>query len=118
MYLRVVWLINPLQRVPFVTRLSTALLATAFAQTARSRLLQPIAGGGLAAVAAVPGRLIFQRLHPAGKLADRPFEQRNNSLLPLQAGFVNLFAGRHHKSGHGAIVAELYDFGKLRRVNL
>jgi len=34
----------------------------------------------------------------------------------LQVGLVYLFAGRHHKSGHGAIVAEVYDFGKSESV--
>jgi len=116
-YLRVVWLLDPLQRMPLVTRLPPALLATGLAQTARSGLLQPIARGWFAAVAAVLGRLIFQRLHPDRELADRPFDQRNDSLLALQVGFVNLCAGRHHESGHGAIVAGLCDFGKSRKAN-
>jgi len=35
----------------------------------------------------------------------------------LQIGLVYLFAGRHHKSGHGTIVADLYDFGKSRKLD-
>jgi hypothetical protein len=34
----------------------------------------------------------------------------------LQIGLVYIFARRHHKSGHGAIVAGLYDFGKSKNL--
>ena len=48
----------------------------------------------------------------SGRSNYRPFEQRDDRLLAFQVGLVNLFAGWHHKSGHGVIVADLCDSGK------
>ncbi len=46
------------------------------------------------------------------ELTNRLLKQCDDCFFTMQVGFVDLFAGRHHKSGHGAIVAGLYDFGK------
>ena len=103
-YLAVFWMLHRFQGMPFVPRLTTALLAAALAQTARSRLLQPIAGGRLAAVATVLRYLIFQLLHSACQLQDhrdQGIEQRYDRLFPLQVSGVDIFVGGqtiHHHS--------------------
>ena len=115
-YLGVLRVLDRFQGMPFMTGLTATLFATRLAQTARSRLFQPIAGGGLVAVATILGLLFLQCHYPGGKLGDRLFKQRDHRFLALQIGLVYLFVGRHHKSGHGAIVAGLYDFGKSKSV--
>ncbi len=78
--------------------------------------VQPVAGGRLAVIVVVFSRLIFQRLHAGGELAERLCKQRDDGFLTLPVGYVNLGTGRHHESGHGSIVAELGDFGKPSKV--
>ena len=53
-------LFHRFQCVPFVPSLTASLLPTSLAQTARRRLLQPIAWRRLTATATVLGQLIFQ----------------------------------------------------------
>ena len=74
------------------------------AQAARSGFLQPIAGRWPVAVVAVLRQLILQCLHSFSKSDDRLFKQRHDRFFALQIGLVYIFARRHHKSGHGAIV--------------
>ena len=82
------------QCVAFVSRLSTALLPTRFAQTARAWFSQPITGRWFATVAAILGNLIFQCLDSVNQFAEGPFKQSNDRLFALLVGRVNLFAGR------------------------
>ena len=93
-----------------VSRLSTALLPTRFAQTARAWLAQPITRRWLAAVAAILGNLIFQCLDSVNQLTEGRLKQRYDRLFTLLVGRVNLFVGRQCYLAHTDIVAGLYDF--------
>ena len=94
MHFLLVGTVNRAQCVTLVSRLSTALLPARFAQTARAWLSQPITGWWLAAVAAILGNLIFQRLDSLNQFAERLFKQSSDRLFALLVGPVNIFAGR------------------------
>ena len=68
MHLDVIWMLDCLQRVSFVPRLSTRLLAARLTLALRSRLLEPVAGWWLATVAAALCLLVFQCLYPSLEL--------------------------------------------------
>ena len=89
------------------------LLPTPLPWTPRDRLLQAITVGRFAAVAAVLGQLLFQRLHPLRKSANRLFDQRDHGLF--QIGLMNFFTTRHHQFAHGAIVTHLGLLGKAMK---
>ena len=98
------------QRVAYVSRLSAALLPAPFAQTARTRLPQPITGRWLAAVAAILGNLIFQCLDSVNQFAEGLFKQSNYRLFALLIGLMYLFPGRQWCLAHTDIVAGLDNY--------
>jgi hypothetical protein len=130
MNLKVVWIGSHLQRMPFMTWLSTAFLAARLSQAAIAGLLEPITGRRFAAVAAVLGQLVFQRLyslfetlngflllsdHPC-PIADQAHKQGDNGLFALASSGSNFFFSRKAWRLHGLILAEMHDFdnGKVQ----
>ena len=67
-------LFDPLKRVSLVTFLSAAATTALPTQAARAWLFQSIAAGWLAAVAAMLGQLVAQRLDSGCLLSHRPFQ--------------------------------------------
>jgi hypothetical protein len=133
-----------LQRVPFVAGLSTAFLAARFSQAAIAGLLEPVAGRRFAAVAAVLGQLVFQRLYSLFetlndfllrlgffelllkqvlllmKKADPTADQvdhQDDGIFALASSGANFFFRREVGRLHGLILAEMHDFdnGKVQQ---
>ena len=132
MHLDVIWMLYCLQRVPFVPRLSTRLLAAGLTLALRSWLLEPVAGWWLATVTAVLRLLVFQRLDPdlelvnelllllenSEKGVDQLRNQRDHAFFALQVSGVYLIPSRQLQSNPVAIVPGLYDFGKLKNTQV
>lgn len=123
MNLDLIWIGSHLQRVPLVTRLSTAFLAAGFPQAAIAGFLEPITGRRFAAIAAVLGQLVFQGLYPSFQLlenacpvAHKTENQLNDRIFALASGCTNFFFGREVRSLHTHILTDLHDFdnGKVQ----
>jgi hypothetical protein len=136
---------SQLQRVPLVAGLSTAFLAARFSQAAIAGLLEPVAGRRLAAVAAVLGQLVFQRLYSlfetlndfllrlgffelllklflllmkkADPTAEKVDHQGNDCIFALASSGSNFFFQRQAGRLHGLILAKMHDFdnGKVQQ---
>jgi hypothetical protein len=134
-----------LQRVPFVAGLPTAFPASRFSQAAIAGLLEPVAERRLAAVAAVLGQLVFQRLYSlfetlndfllrlgffelllklfllltkkADPTADQVDHQGNDCIFALASGGSNFFFRGEAGRLHALILAEIHDFdnGKVQQ---
>ncbi len=123
MNLDLIWVGSHLQRVPLVSRLSTAFLAAGFPQAAIARLLETITGRRFATVAAVLGQLVFQSLYPCFQLLENAYpvahkteNQLNDRIFALASGCTNFFFGREARWLHTHILTDLHDFdnGKVQ----
>jgi len=80
-----------------VAWLSTALFATAGAETARAGLLQAVTARGLAAVAAVFPQLVLDSVHPCLEVDDegsQPLHESQHGFFALHVGSMDIVWGR------------------------